>query len=361
MAQIRNPINPNTTIDLGSVLEVINPQYGRIDQSGLFEEQGITSLAHMYKIVDQGQTKMTKLTSRTERDAMAVEKAKEKYVTMAGVTIKEVGGVHVEDLIGVVTGGLDFESDSFQEALIKEATRMANVGAANMEYVKLTATQGSVLDPYNGTVAINQYANTGTTRSTATITAGATDDLLGSLTALRNQIEQLNGYNGNIGEIEIILGETAFNAIVTHPDLATLYQLAYSGFGPAALQQPVLNGTLALQQKDRYGFSREFRWFDGGLVFRTYPQKFYRWDGTAVDAVAANKGWTIVHGVSGLYQVKYTPAPYVSKYNQAGQKWVARSTGIIDDTHADMTIESHLIPFMSRPEMSVDITVTTSL
>lgn len=359
MAQIRNPINPNTTIDLGSVLEVINPQYGRIDQSGLFEEQGITSLAHMYKIVDQGQTKMTKLTSRTERDAMAVEKAKEKYVTMAGVTIKEVGGVHVEDLIGVVTGGLDFESDSFQEALIKEATRMANVGAANMEYVKLTATQGSVLDPYNGTVAINQYANTGTTRSTATITAGATDDLLGSLTALRNQIEQLNGYNGNIGEIEIILGETAFNAIVTHPDLATLYQLAYSGFGPAALQQPVLNGTLALQQKDRYGFSREFRWFDGGLVFRTYPQKFYRWDGTAVDAVAANKGWTIVHGVSGLYQVKYTPAPYVSKYNQAGQKWVARSTGIIDDTHADMTIESHLIPFMSRPEMSVDITVTT--
>ena len=360
MAQIRNPINPNTTIDLGSVLEVINPQYGRIDQSGLFEEQGITSLAHMYKIVDQGQTKMTKLTSRTERDAMAVEKAKEKYVTMAGVTIKEVGGVHVEDLIGVVTGGLDFESDSFQEALIKEATRMANVGAANMEYVKLTATQGSVLDPYNGAVAINQYANTGTTRSTATITAGATDDLLGSLTALRNQIEQLNGYNGNIGEIEIILGETAFNAIVNHPDLATLYQLAYSGFGPATLQQPVLNGTLALQQKDRYGFSREFRWFDGGLVFRTYPQKFYRWDGTAVDAIAANKGWTIVHGVSGLYQVKYTPAPYVSKYNQAGQKWVARSTGIIDDTHADMTIESHLIPFMSRPEMSVDITVTTA-
>lgn len=34
MALARNPINPNTTIDLGSVLEVINPQYGRIDQSG---------------------------------------------------------------------------------------------------------------------------------------------------------------------------------------------------------------------------------------------------------------------------------------------------------------------------------------
>lgn len=358
MAKIRNPINPNTDIDLGGVLEIVNPQYGRIDQSGLFEEQGILSLTHMYKIVDQGQTKMTKLTSRTERDAMAVEKPKERYVTMGGVTIKEVGGVHVEDLIGVVSGGIDFESDSFQEALIKEATRLANVGAANMEYVKLTATQGEVRDPYNGAVAIDQYSNTGTTRSTATITAAPTADLIGSLTALRNQLEVLNGYNGNIGEVEIILGETAFNAIVSHPDFATLYQLAFTGLGNLALQQPVLNGSLGLQTKGAYGYSREFRWEN--LVFRTYPQKFYRWDGTAVDAIEANKGWTIVHGVSGLYQVKYTPAPYVSKYNQAGQKWFARSTGIVDDTHADITLESHLIPFMTRPEMSLDITVTTA-
>lgn len=358
MALARNPINPNTTIDLGSVLEVINPQYGRIDQSGLFEEQGILATTHMYKVVDQGVTKMTKLTSRTERDAMAVEKPAEKYVTMGSVTIKETGGVHVEDLIGVVADVINFESESFQEALVKEATRLANVGAANMEYVKLTATQGRVLDPYNGNVAIDQYANTGTTRTAVTINAAPTADLIGQLTALRNQLAVLNGYNGNISEVEIILGETAFNDVVNHPDFATLYQLAFTGLGNLALQQPVLNGGLGLQQKGQFGFSREFRWEN--LVFRTYPQKFYRWNGTAVDAVAANKGWTIVHGVSGLYQVKYVPAPYVSRYNQVGQKWVARSTGIIDDTHADMTIESHLIPFMQRPEMSLDITVTTA-
>lgn len=358
MTIIQNPINPNTFIDLGPVLEVINPQYGRIDQSGLFEEQGILSTTHMYKIVDQGLTKMTKLTSRTERDAMAVEKPKEKFVTMGGVTIKETGGVHVEDLIGVVSDIIDFESESFQEAIVKEATRMANVGAANMEYVKLTATQGTVLDPYDGSTKIDQYANTGTTRSNATITAAPTADIKASLTALRNQIETLNGYNGNITEVEIIVGEGAFNAIVNHPDFAALYQLAFSGLGNLALQQPVLNGSLGLQVKGQFGYSREFRWEN--LVFRTYPQKFYRWNGTAVDAIGNMKGWTIVHGTSGLYQVKYSPAPYVSQYNQVGKKWLARTTGIIDDTHSDMTIESHLIPFMKRPEMSIDITVTTA-
>ena len=46
--------------------------------------------------------------------------------------------------------------------------------------------------------------------------------------------------------------------------------------------------------------------------------------------------------------------------SQAGQKWLARSTDIMYDTRADITLESHLIPFMSRPEMSVDVTITTA-
>jgi hypothetical protein len=358
MATQRNPINPNTTIDLGEALEVIQPQYGYIANSGLFNEQGIVALTHMYKIVDQGQTKMTKLTSRTERDAMAVEKPVEKYVTMAGVTNKITGGVHVEDLIGQVTGVFSLENESVQDAQLAELTRMANVGAANYEYLLLTSTQGQTRDPYNGALAIDQYANTGTTRTTFTIDASATADIFTELTRLRNTLATLNGYNGNISEIEVVLGETAFNAIVNHPSFSTLAQLAFTGLGQQAMNNPLLNGGTGLQTRGQYGWSREFRWEN--IVFRTYPQQFYRWNGEAVSAIAADKGWTIVRGVAGLYNVKFTPAPYFSKYNEAGQKWFARSTGIVDDTHIDMTLEQHVIPFMSRPEMSLDITVTTA-
>ena len=98
------------------------------------------------------------------------------------------------------------------------------------------------------------------------------------------------------------------------------------------------------------------------MLFRSVSQsrysKFYRWNGEAVDAVGDLKGWTIVHGVSDLYVAKYTPAPYFNTYNVAGRKWTARSTGIVDDTHIDMTLESHPILFMKRPEMAIDITVT---
>ena len=356
MAQVRNPVNPNTTIDLGLTLEKLTPSYGYIDNSGLFDEQGIFTYSHFYKVVDEPNTKMTRITSRTERDAMAVEGAKEKLITMSGFSSKLEGSVHVEDLIGVINDAAGFKSDSVQEAVVKELTRLANVGAANMEYLKLTTTQGKTRDPKNGDVVVDAFANTGTTQTTLTINASPTANIISSLTALSNKVAELNGYNGNVGLIEVVVGEGAFNAIVNHPDLNTMYQLAYQGRGAEALRQPMLNGQRNVPIATQYGFRREFAY--GNLLFVTYPQKFYRWNGDAVDAVANMKGWTIVHGVSNLYKVKYTPAPYFNTYNSAGRKWYARSTGIVDDTHIDMTLESHLIPFMTRPEMAIDITVT---
>lgn len=360
MATIRNPINPDTIIDLTPALEEINPQYGQYSNSGLFDEQGILASSVTYKVDDAGKpTKMTKLTSRTERDAMALDKRKSKLVTLGGVTIKETGGVHVEDLIGITNGVIDNQSETFQQELLRELNRLGEVGAANYEYLITTATQGKVLDPKDGSTAMDLYAQTGTTRSTFTIDANPTKSIFTSLNALANQVSTLNGYYGNFGTIEVVLGETAFNNIVSHPDFLTMYQLAFTGMGNAALNQPIANGLNAgTRTRNQYGYRREFRWEN--FLFVTYPQKFYRWNGDAVDIIAANKGWTIVNGINNLYQVKFIPAPYVSTYNQVGTKWTARSTGIVNDTHADVTVESHLIPFMQRPEMSLDITVTTA-
>lgn len=357
MATMRNPVNQNRIIDLNPALEEIKPQFGQYADSGLFEEQGITANTAMYRVLEQQDAKMTKLTSRTERDAMATEKNKEKLVTMGSITLKEVGGVHVEDLIGVSNGVFDDTSPTFQGELIKELTRLANVASANREYLITTTTQGRVRDPYDASVAIDQYANTGTARTAVTIDANPANSIMASLNSLANQIIALNGYNGNVGTVEIVMGEQAFNDVVSHPDFAALYQLAFTGMGQAAVSQPFLNGTVARPQRSQYGYRREFNW--DIFKFVTYPQKFKRWDGTLIDIIETNKGWTIVD-VAGLYQVKYCPAPYVSQFQQAGQRWTARSTGIVDDTHADVTLETHMIPFMKRPEMSLDITVTTA-
>lgn len=358
MSTQRNPINTNTIIDLGETLEIIKPRFGFVAESGLFEENGIVSNAHIYKVLEQQDTKMTMLTSYAERDAVAVERAAEKYVTLAGVSNKITGGVKVEDLIGQVTGVFSMENEKVQEAQIKELTRMANAGAANYEYILVGATQGVIRDPKNGNVVHNQYTATGTTRTGFTIDASEGSDIFSELTRLRNTLSDLNGYNGEVDVIEVILGETAFNAVVNHPSFSTLAQLAFSGLGQQTMNNPLLNGGTGLVNQTQYGRSRSFEW--DGIVFRTYPRKFTRWNSAQADAVETNKGWTIVRGISDLYHVLFTPSPYFSTYDRAGQKWYAHTKGVVDDTHIDMTIEQHLIPFMKRPEMSLDITVTTA-
>lgn len=358
MSTQRNPLNPNAFIDLGASLEILSPQYGRIYDSGLFTEQGILAKTYAYEVEKQESAKMTKLTSFTERDAARVAKVKKSAVLMQDISIKIEGGVHVEDLIGVVNTGFDFEQPEFNDLVNKKLLAMGQSWAADREYIVVGATQGRVLDPLDGSVVIDQYAITGTTRSEAIITASPTADIKASISALVNQIIELNGFNGNVGLIEVPVTEAAFEAIVNHPDFATIYQLAYQGTGATALGIPMLNGTAGKPTYNQYGRRREFEW--DGVLFTTYPQKFYRMKGGDTSILTGMKGYTIVHGLNGLYNIKYTPAPYVSTARSAGQKVYARSTGVVKDTHMDMSIESHMIPFMERPEMSIDVTVTVA-
>ena len=95
---MRNPINLNTSIDLLPTINNLQPAYGRFADSGLFREYGIKTNAVIYSVEQQENTRMTKLTSRTERDAVKVSRGRSKQVTAAAETIKLTGGVHVEDL-----------------------------------------------------------------------------------------------------------------------------------------------------------------------------------------------------------------------------------------------------------------------
>lgn len=356
MTVIRNPVFDAAQIDIGEIVQEYKPTYGRIAESGLFVEQGILTTTHMYQIEKQPDTRMTKLTSRTERDTMAVIKGKRKQVALGTVTIKEEGGVHVEDLQNVLTSWDLEQEQGFAEEVVREARRLSDVAAANLEYVAFHATKGLLLDPYDGDEKFNQFTNTGTTQTTHTINAAQNSTtLISDLTSLINKVSKLNGFNGNYTAIEIILHDSDFDAITSNHELVGKWQIAMQGTGAGYMQNPLLSGAIGIQEKTRFGWAREFVYEN--IVFRTYPQNFYRWNGAEVVPTVSGKAHTIVHGSNGLYQAKFAPAPYVSKLRQAGTKWHTRNTGIVKDTHLDMSIESHCIHFMNRPEMCIDITI----
>ena len=354
---MRNLINLNTSIDLLPTIQELTPAYGRFADSGLFKEYGIKTNAVIYSVEQQENARMTKLTSRTERDAVKVGRGKSKQVTVGAETIKLTGGVHVEDLQNRLKY-FDIERDeTLQEALADATADVYNSFSQSFEYMLVTASQGIMRDPSDGSAVINMYTNTGTVQPTATIDASPdSTTLISGLNALRNQITQLNGYNGTVGNIELWVADDVFNAIVSHPEFYTLYQLAYQGAQQAAIMQPILNGSINKVVQTQYGYSRTFTWEN--ITISTYPQTFNAMNGTTLSAVASGKGWTVARGATNAYEVAYAPAPYFSQLNGVGQKVYARTTGVVDDTHLDFTIESHLIPMLKRPELSIDVTFT---
>ena len=354
---MRNPINLNTSIDLLPTINNLQPAYGRFADSGLFREYGIKTNAVIYSVEQQENTRMTKLTSRTERDAVKVSRGRSKQISVAAEPIKLTGGVHVEDLQNRLNK-FDIDTDeTLQEALADATADVYNSFSQSFEYMLVTASQGVMRDPKDGSAVINMYVNTGTVQSTATIDASAdSTTLISGLNALRNQLTVLNGYNGSINNIELWVADDVFNAVVNHPEFYTLYQLAYQGAQQAALMQPILNGSIDRVVQTRYGYSRTFTWEN--ITIATYPQTFTSMEGNVLSAIANGKGWTIARGATNAYEVAYCPAPYFSQLNGVGQKVYARTTGIVDDTHLDFTIESHMIPMLKRPELSIDVTFT---
>ena len=227
---MRNPINLNTSIDLLPTIQELQPAYGRFADSGLFKEYGIKTNAVIYSVEQQENTRMTKLTSRTERDTVKVSRGKSKQVTAAAETIKLTGGVHVEDLQNRLKY-FDIDKDeTLQEALADATADVYNSFSQSFEYMLVTASQGIMRNPEDGSAVLNMFTNTGTVQSTATIDASAgSTTLISGLNSLRNQLTQLNGYNGSLGTIELWVADDVFNAIVNHPEFYTLYQLAYQG------------------------------------------------------------------------------------------------------------------------------------
>ena len=354
---MRNPINLNTSIDLLPTINNLQPAYGRFADSGLFREYGIKTNAVIYSVEQQENTRMTKLTSRTERDAVKVSRGRSNQISVAAEPIKLTGGVHVEDLQNRLNK-FDIDTDeTLQEALADATADVYNSFSQSFEYMLVTASQGVMRDPKDGSAVINMYTNTGTVQSTATIDASPdSTTLISGLNALRNQLTVLNGYNGSVNNIELWVADDVFNAIVNHPEFYTLYQLAFQGAQQAALMQPILNGSIDRVVQTRYGYSRTFTWEN--ITIATYPQTFTSMEGNVLSAIANGKGWTIARGATNAYEVAYCPAPYFSQLNGIGQKVYARTTGIVDDTHLDFTIESHMIPMLKRPELSIDVTFT---
>lgn len=353
---IVNPIDRTKLIDIGSTLEVITPDIGRIDNSGLFDKEGIASRHHIFEVEPEIPTAMTGLGSMTERERWKVTHGRNEQYALGSVYFGLTDAVQYDDIANIITDWKNFDEEQLGDVIAKKTRSLYRTAGLNKEYMALTAAQGIMRDPYDGSAAVDMFDITGKTQTTFTIDLTAPTGILAKLTELQNLLIEKNVVGGNIQSVEIIVAEDVFTVLANNPELVSFYEAALYGTGLSYINNPILNGKVNEKNRNTFGLSQSFNVM--GFTFSTYPQKFTKWDRTKIDAIEAGKGMVIVYGVDELYQAKWTPAPYLSNLGKTGQELYGFRTPIKDDTHMELYLEFNGVYFMKQPELAVEITFT---
>lgn len=352
MVAIVNPYDFSTLVDLTESINIIESEYGFLTNSGLYQESGTVLDAVMYNVETASKSSMVGFTSRRERNTVKDTRYKKQMQHLAIPYIKHSAQIAREDLAGRAVNWATAREETIAEVFTEKLQSLRLNLDQSHEYLAWTAAQGQMRNPEDQSINLDMFEKNGVARPTLTWNVNDPDfDLIGAINALRNQLATLNKLTGSIGLIDIPVGAGAFNKIVTHPQLAQLYVSAYQGRGREAIANPVPWSDVNITQ---YGVTSTFEF--NGVRFIVYPQNFFDEEGDAITPVANNKGFTICRGVRGLYKAAFAPDNNLDSLGQVGQKFYAWRTPLIDRHHFEIIAETAPVYYMTRPELSIDIT-----
>lgn len=352
MPTIRNPLDFSTTLDLTEAVNALEPEYGAINNSGLFRKKGTTEDAVLYEINSGIRSSMVGLTSRRERNTVKNSRGRKKQQALYIPYMKHSDQITRDDIKGIVRDWKDLTVQSVSELYVEKLAGLRRNIEQSHEYMAFTATQGITRDPLDGEPIFNAFDINGVTQTEVEWDFTDPDfDLIGAIRDLKERLVRANIWGGSISAIDVPVGATLFNKIVTHPQFAELYVMAMSGRGQEAINN---SRPWADTVMSRYGITSSFT-FDG-VRFMTYPSVFRNEDGELIEPVSALEGHTIVRGLTGMYEARFAGDNNLDSIGQVGQPIFAWRTPLVDRYQFEIITESAPLYYATHPELIIKIT-----
>lgn len=279
---------------------------GRVGRLGIFDPQPIATKT----VAIEERLGLLSLVPNTPRGAAPVEnahnKAKLRYFAVPHFPISDsILPDEVQDirLFGNVDGGL-----ATVQAVVDD--RLANMTPkldATVEYGRLGAIKGLILDADGSTVIYNLFTEFGVSQQTLDLFLGTTTtNQQGNLTAVAGLIEDELG-SATYDHIHILMGKTMFANFVGHASVQNAFHLWQR------------DGQLGALLRDDLRYS--------GFPFGPAIIEQYRGNVGGVAFIADNEGYAFPVGVPGLFKTYFAPADWMTAVNTLGlpryaKQWV---------------------------------------
>lgn len=314
---------------LTKALTDIPYQPTRLQELGYFSEEGINTTTVSIERVGLSLS----LVPTGPRGGVAKPTSKEKrtMINFGAVHLPQSGGVNADEVQNLRSFGTESELESVQNVVNKELRRLKRNLDTTLEYQRMGALKGQVLDADGTTVLLDMFTTFGVTQQVKSLVLGtAGTNVRNKLIEAKRLMEaQLGGIMYR--SIRVLCSATFFDALVAHASVVAAF--------------------------DRWNFGDFFRQDQrAGFPFAGMIFEEYRGSVGGNDFIAAGDAYMIPEGVPDLFTMYFAPADYMETVNTMGLPYYAKQEARDMNKGIDIETQSNPLALCTRPSAIIRLT-----
>lgn len=304
---------------------------GRIGAMGLFRQFGITTTTAQIEVKDG----VLYLIEARPRGAPAKRNEDEgrKLVPINAVHLPVEDRLHADEVQNIRAFGTDTQMETINAKVMEKLGTIRQSFEATLEYHRMGAINGVILDADGNKVLYNLYDVFGVEKlPTVFFNLSESDPEAGSLRTKSHVLQRsIEDELGAIpyGGIHAFVGSEFMDLIVSHAETIKAWERWQDG------------------QALRESYARR-TFFYAGIMYEEYRGKV-----GSIDYIPADEARFFPTGAPGLFDVAFAPANYLSTVNTNGLPFYAKQTVDPKDRWVDIDAQSNPVHYCTRPRVLV--------
>lgn len=303
---------------------------GRIGQLGLFTEEGVSTTSIDIEKVGT----VIRLVPAAQRGAPGLTGTNQKrnLRSLKVVHLPQEDAVIADEIQNLRAFGSESELETLQTVVNKKLARMKRDLDVTMEWQRMGAIKGQVLDADGSTVLLNLFTEFGVTQQTKDMDLDVTGTKVKQKCIdVHRMIEDELGGIPNSG-VRVLCSPSFFDAFVGHAAVESAYDR-------------YLDGQFLRESQRKNGF-----WFAD-----TYFEE-YRGKVGSTNFIADGEAYAVPEGVPELFATYFGPADYMETVNTIGQAYYASQRPFHNGKGVHLESQSNPLNICTRPRSIIKLT-----
>ena len=301
---------------------------GRVGQLGIFSEEGVSTTS--ISIEKVGSTVSLVPAASRGSSGRPMGNDKRQMIPFTATHLPQRASILADEVQNLRAFGSETEVETAQRLMNRKLAKMRRDLDTTIEYQRIGAIKGSILDSDGTTELLNLHTAFGTTVTSHNLVLGTAGTLVRNkvIEARRKMEAALGGltYSG----ARVLCSASFFDALVGHAKV----EAAFDRY---------MNGEF-LREDQR-----------GGFYFAGVFWEEYRGQVGATKFIADGEAWMVPEGVPDLFVTNYAPADYMETVNTLGQAYYAKQEPKDFNKGIDVETQSNPIHICTRPAVPVKL------